>query len=249
MNEKILFDQLLEQAKDDSKVIGFLLLGSRGKGYEHEHSDYDVLLVVSDDYEKGAKEKYETSNDMDVGVESLTSFSSSPPWDSPDSWNRYDFTHVKVLIDANDRIVDLAERRGTMTDTEKKNVIRSSLDGYINAVFRVVKCDRSGSESGIRFESAASIPFLLDILFALENRPRPFWRYIEQELKQYPLKKLPWNVDQFIQDMLDILTTGNVKLQQRMLGEIKKVFTTEGFGKVFDDWEGKDEWILNYKSE
>ena len=153
-----------------------------------------------------------------------------------------------IYNDKTGEVEILSKKRGTMTDFESKALIRSALDGYINAVFRVVKCYSSGSESGIRFESATSIQYLLDTLFALEKRPRPFWRYTEQELKQYPLKKLPWSVEQFLVDILDILTTGNVQLQQRMLGEIKVLLTKGGFGDVFDAWEGKDEWAINYMS-
>jgi predicted nucleotidyltransferase len=40
-------ERLLEEARGDDKVVGVVVLGSRGKGaFATERSDWDVLLVV-----------------------------------------------------------------------------------------------------------------------------------------------------------------------------------------------------------
>lgn len=248
MNKHARFENLVHQAEADEGVLGLLVLGSRGKGFEHERSDYDVTLIVRDEYETAAR-RYEESAEMDVGIETLSSFLTSSAWGSPEAWDRYDFTHVLIPIDKTGTIARLAEKRGLMTKAEAQAFIRQRLDGYVNAVFRVVKCARDGSSSGVRLESAESIPCLLDVVFALEQRPKPFARYLELELKKYPLQKLPWGADEFLHDIMDILATGNVRLQQNMLRTIKTMFTKEGYADIFDAWEGKDEWAIEYAME
>ena len=85
------------------------------------------------------------------------------------------------------------------------------------------------------------------MVFALHNRPRPFYGYLEKELKAYPLKKLPWPTDEFLKKILLILSTADLPTQQEILQAMEKLLRREGFGKVFDDWKGKDKWAMTYK--
>ena len=43
------FNQLLERAKADNNIVGLFLVGSRGKGFENEHSDYDIKIITNDE--------------------------------------------------------------------------------------------------------------------------------------------------------------------------------------------------------
>jgi len=132
-------------------------------------------------------------------------------------------------------------------ESERHDFIASSLDDYINYVFRSVKCFRNQNIFGARLEASASIPSLLDVLFALHNRLRPFYGYLEKELKAYSLEKLPWPADEFLKKILLILSTADIKIQQEILKAMEKLSRREGFGKVFDDWKGKNKWAMTYR--
>ena len=48
------------------------------------------------------------------------------------------------------------------------------LDGYVNYAFRSLKNDRDGRHLERRLDAAESVPWLLDTVFALEGRVRPY---------------------------------------------------------------------------
>ena len=45
---KAQFNKILQEFKKDPDVIGAFLSGSRGKGFEHQDSDYDLYVIVKD---------------------------------------------------------------------------------------------------------------------------------------------------------------------------------------------------------
>jgi len=242
------FNQLLERVKVDVNIIGFFLIGSRGKSFENEHSDYDPIIIVKDDLVKILKDEFmkQKSEDIDLNVMSLSEFKDYAKWGSTFAWDRYAFLHVKAIVDKTGEVQKLIEEKGLIPESERHNFIADSLDGYINQVFRSIKCIRNNNILGARLEASVSIPCLLDLVFALENRPKPFSGYLEKELKVYPLKKLPWPTDEFLQKILFILSTADIKTQQEFLKKIEILLRAEGFGKVFDEWKGKDKWAMTY---
>lgn len=245
------FKELLKEAKTNPDIIGFFLGGSRGKGFQNSHSDYDPRMVVKDGVAKRYQKKYEKMKlkEIDLAILSLSEFRKYALWGSPEAWDRYDFTHVKALVAKNQEIQKLINEKGSIPKNKRHNFITYSLDAYINGVFRSVKCLRNRNVAGARLEAAASIPYLLDLVFALHNKPKPFYGYLDRELKKYPLEKLPWSGNRFSKMILDVLSTANLKTQQTILKVIEKLFREEGFGQIFDGWEGKDKWAMNYHIE
>jgi predicted nucleotidyltransferase len=70
------YEKALEEAKNNDDVVGFILTGSRGKGFDNEHSDYDAIMVVKDEAAKVLHDKYEplTLENVDLSVWSLSEF-------------------------------------------------------------------------------------------------------------------------------------------------------------------------------
>ena len=52
--EKV-FNKILEEVKKDPNILGFFLGGSRSKGKITKHSDYDVYIIVKDEFLKKYK--------------------------------------------------------------------------------------------------------------------------------------------------------------------------------------------------
>jgi predicted nucleotidyltransferase len=243
------FDYLLHMAKEDSNVTGFILLGSRGKGFENEYSDYDIIIIAEDNFLEICKEKYEKehSEKLDLGVLSLSEFENYAEWSSQTSWDRYTFSHVKALVDKTGEIQRMIDLKGQIPESVRNDVIADSLDAYINQVYRSMKCFRTGNIVGARLEASREIPYLLDFIFALHNRLKPFYGYLEKELKSYPLEKMPWKTEDFLRKILLILSTADIDTQQELLKSVEILSRKEGFGKVFDDWTGRDKWAMTYK--
>lgn len=242
------FNTLLEVARTDDNILGFILGGSRGKGFENENSDYDVRMIVKDEVAEEYEKKHQSSEGIDLCVDSYSYFKNYAAWDGSDAWDRYDFTHDKVLVDKTGDIASIAAEKGQVPEGVRKAFIERSLDGYINGVYRSVKCIKNDNKTGAIFEAANSIPYLLDALFAFNGRMKPFLGYLEKELKTYPLAKTPLGTQEFMMNLLKILRTGDIRSQQRLFKSVSDFFKREGFQSVFDAWEGKDGLILSFNS-
>lgn len=248
------YEDVLKDAEASEHVLGFILTGSRGKGFENEHSDYDAVMVVADENVKTLQDKYEalTLENIDLSVWSLTDFKKYADWDSTGSswWDRYDYAHVKILVDKTDgELEKIVREKGYIPPEKQKAFTDRWLDGYVNGVFRSVKCIRNGNKSGAHLEAVHSILDLLTAVFAMNGRHRPFLSYVEKELQSYPLEHLPWSSDEFVAKIQKVLETADLETQQELLRGVENMGREMGYGQVFDDWEGKDKWTMTYSPE
>ncbi|MEI7720225.1 MAG: hypothetical protein WCI89_03395 [bacterium] len=50
---------------------------------------------------------------------------------------------------------------------------------------------------------------------------------------------MPWGVDEFVTNYKTILTTGDIKTQEKIYTVVKNLFQAQGYTKALDDWKGK----------
>ena len=74
-----------------------------------------------------------------------------------------------------------------VTVSEQDAVLAARLDGYVNFVYRAVKADREGRRLERRLDAAESLAWLLDVVFALSARVRPYNKYLAWELQEHLL--------------------------------------------------------------
>jgi hypothetical protein len=67
------------------------------------------------------------------------------------------------------------------------------LDAYINQLYRCVKSRRDGVADAALLDEMESPPWLLETVFALHGRLRPYNRYLRWELENFPLPD-NWNI-------------------------------------------------------
>jgi len=247
------FQSIVKQVDSDPNVIGLFLSGSRGKELHNEYSDYDFRIILNDNTPQEVKtkfEKYDELDGLDCGIYTLSELKEYAELGTECEWDRYSFAHVKVTIDKTDgelqRIID---EKGKIPKNHLQKYISGYLDGYINAVYRSMKCLRDNYTFGFRLEAASSISSFLICAFAVHDRRlSPYPKYIQFELEKYPLTKFPWTSKVLIDKIQKILETGDYKIQQELLIEMEKIMRKEGFGDVFDSWEGQDKWTMTFKS-
>jgi hypothetical protein len=244
------YQQALGEANKNEDVLGFILTGSRGKGFENEHSDYDAIMIVKDESANEIREKLKGVRDgLDLTIQSLSEFKKAAEWESADAWNRYDYAHMQLIIDrTNGEIKTLIEQKGKISPEKLKDFIGQALDGYINGVYRSVKCIRNHNGFGGQLEASNSMLDLLTLVFAFEGRHRPFLGYVEKELQKYPLEKLSWPPKEFVQKMEKVMTTADLETQQELLRGIENIGREMGYGHMLDAWEGKDKWSMEFKA-
>lgn len=249
MNTQEQVDQIFKEAKNDPNILGLYFNGSKGKGLVTEFSDYDLDMIVKDEAKAEYEKKYSNigNPNIEINVMTLQELKDNAEFGSDSFWNRYSFVHLKAGLDKTGEIQKIIDTKAVIPADRKENFINSALDHYINQVYRSVKCFRDGNLKASQLEAAESVEPLLNAVFALESRIRPYHKYLEWELTNFPLIKLPWNKDQFLETLLKIIKTADIKTQQETLKNVEATFRKEGFNKVFDDWKEKLPWMENFK--
>lgn len=241
MNKDEIYQKILEEAESDPDVIGFVLDAGRGKGFVTERSDYDILVIVKDNKKQDGKEKYEkyyTTEIIDIGVCTLLEFKNSDGWGTEEEPYRYGYAYIKAQVDKTGEIQKIINEKGIIPPDKVKEFVSRELDSYMNLYYRSMKNHRDGNMMAAHFDGAESMFYLLTIMFGIEGRLRPYNKFLEWDLKEHPLKLLPWSPDEFIRKLKKIATIGDIETQKEIFSKICELFRREGYGKVIDGWAG-----------
>ena len=243
------YERLIAEARRDPDIIGVALCGSRGKNARTRHSDYDVLVFVKDGLTGRYEQRFlDHPADFEVSFVTLDWFRNYAAIGSAYEWDRYNWTHLIAPLDkTGGELQQLIDQKGIFTQQEARIVIERFLDAYLNQVYRSIKCLRDGNQLGFRLEANDSISPLLAVLFALHNgRIRPYYKYLEWELTNWPLELLSINSTRLLASLQQILSCADCSAQQLLLGEVQRLGRAAGFGAILDAWEGKDEWARTF---
>ena len=235
------YQAICKESTENENELGLFLGGSRGKSKDFltKYSDMDVYVILSDSAPEELKQKIESykSEYFEMRAYGFDEFKNYAAWGSEKEWDRYNFSHNTAVIDKTDEIQKIMDEKGTLPKQVQKKVAAEALDSYINQVYRSAKYFRDGNKVSAYLDASESLPYLMTTLYSLEGRLKPYNKYFEWELKNYPLKFLPWSVEEFIADYLDILKTGNSDTQAKVFKGIKKLFIDHGFNETIDGWK------------
>ncbi|MEK7658260.1 MAG: hypothetical protein AAB352_00130 [Patescibacteria group bacterium] len=232
------YELYLEKAKNDDRIIGVILAGGRGKGIATKNSDYDILFITTDDGLNNVIKNYPGTEYVDSLPHAISDFREYAKTGSATEWDKYSFTHISAVIDKTGEIQKLVEEKGSLMPDVAHKIARTALGGYLNSVHRSLKHIRDGKSLAAQLDAAESISNLLVFLFAVENRVCPFNKFLEWELKNYPLKNLPIKPSDFLKKILIIIKKSNPKIQKEILEIVKKVAIENGHSDEIKDWEG-----------
>lgn len=196
-DDRMLIAGLAERYAADhgSGLLGLVLSGSTARGMATDSSDLDVYVVLSD--ETAQAPAASRSSAVDEIPITLTDLESVPRFGSPGWWQRWSFAWAPTLLDRTaGRIPAAARRQATLTPDESHAVLidHDRLDGWLNLAYRALKADRDGLRAECRLDAAESVPWLLDVVFALAGRVRPYNKYLTWELTEHPIKDWPVDV-------------------------------------------------------
>lgn len=169
-------------------LLGIVLTGSAGRDCATERSDLDVMVVLTD--EAAAGRTTHRDPDVDEIPENWSDLLTVAPFGTEDWWMRWSFAWAPVLLDRTGG--DLAEavrRQATLLPDEADAVLidHDRLDGWVNFAYRALKNDRDGRTLEARLDAAESVPWLLDVVFAIAGRVRPYNTYLPWELRTHPV--------------------------------------------------------------
>jgi hypothetical protein len=232
----------LDAAGEDANIVGVFLGGSRGKGFETPHSDFDVYVIV---YDAALCKLPRHDPPFEWLVMTLEEFRSHATWNSDTAWNRPTFSHVKALIDKTGEVQALLEVKSCIPSSERRTFLEEALDSYINSVYHSLKCHRRAETLGALLEANASLPFALDVIFGLEGRVRPFLSYLQLELERYPLNS---SSETILENVHRIASQSDLPAQGTLL-ELIEARTQPEFQAVFDGWSEAYPWMKSYLLE
>lgn len=190
------------EADHGEKLLGLVLSGSAGRGMVTHRSDLDVFVVVADTgvHESGTSR----SAALDESLVAIDDLERVPPFGTNGWWFRWSFAWAPILFDrTGGRLASALHRQATVTAGEAESILveHDRLDGWLNYAYRALKNDRDGRPLERRLDAAESMPWLLDVIFTLEGRVRPYHKYLPWELHRHPLSN--WAAE----DLLDLLTS------------------------------------------
>ena len=173
-------------------LLGIVLSGSAGRDYATERSDLDVMVVLTD--EAAADRRTERSPDVDEIPERWSDVQTVAPFGTEWWWMRWSYAWAPVLLDRTDgALADAVRRQATLTPDEADAVLidHDRLDGWVNFAYRALKNDRDGRALEARLDAAESVAWLLDVVFAIAGRVRPYTPYRPWELRTHPVEGWP----------------------------------------------------------
>jgi hypothetical protein len=227
------FDELLEVARGREDVLGLYVFGSRGRDFMvDERSDWDVCVVLG---EEEARERFEREFPFAHGarVEIVTATLDELRKETSEH-GRYAAAHAAVVLDkTGGELSRVVAEHESLPPGTRDGVVREALDGYINQTKRSLRY-------GTRLDAVEAIPHALRTIFALEDRVRPYNKYLEWELRHHPLAD--WDADVLL-PLLDRVLAGEPHAQRELFNLVEPLARREGFGDVVDGWEPDVAWL------
>ncbi|EWT00397.1 hypothetical protein N865_15870 [Intrasporangium oryzae NRRL B-24470] len=209
-------DEIL--GREDPQIVGVVLSGSAARGMATRWSDVDVFVVR----DAPADTTVLRSAAVDEVPVSLAELERPETFGTDGYWYRWSFAWARVLRDdTGGRVSAAVHRQAILTPTEQDAVLGARLDGYVNLVYRALKADREGRETGRRLDAAESVPWLLDVVFALGGRVRPYNKYLAWELREHPLAVPEWSADVLV-PQLEALLDGDPAALREVFASVER---------------------------
>ncbi|MEU2267858.1 hypothetical protein ABZ568_15860 [Streptomyces olindensis] len=227
------------RAAADPGVVGLVLSGSRvHAGMPTVHSDYDLHVILEDRHASPIAElDWFRSAHLDLVVIPLAEFRTRGMPGRPDSFARYAYVHAEVLLDRLDgTIARILDEKRTLGAAEARAAVDGWLDAYVNQTYRSLKSYRDGRPGMGHLDAAESVPYALEVLFALHRRVRPYNKYLRWELERQPLGAARWDADRLLPVLRRVLADGDPATQRALFTGVEEAARRAGHDRVLDSW-------------
>ncbi|GAA5149665.1 hypothetical protein GCM10023340_25360 [Nocardioides marinquilinus] len=234
-------------AQHGDGLLGLVLTGSAGRQMATARSDLDVFVVLSDDAARHRSTS--RSPELDEIPVPLSELERPWPFGTEDWWGRWAFAWAPVLLDRTDgRLTDAVRRQASVDAAEARAVLlqHDRLDGWLNFAYRALKSCRDGRRRECRLDAAESVPWLLDVVFTLSGRVRPYNKYLAWELAEHPLPASPGDRPLDLLDLVERTLDGDAgavretfaALEPRLRRDPELAAVVDGWGAELDVLRG-----------
>lgn len=215
--------------------------GSAARGMATERSDVDVLVVRAE--MTGLETRRSAA--IDEIPDSLVELEDVSPYGSAGWWGRWSYAYAEVLRDDTDGRISAAVRRlATVDGAEQRDILvgHSRLDGWVNFAYRSLKSWRDGRPFESRLDAVESLPWLMDVVFTLAGRVRPYNKYLAWELREHPLVVPEWSAERFLPE-IELMVAGDPAALRRTFAVVdREVRIWDAAHGTTVCGDGMDEW-------
>ncbi|MFE5191575.1 hypothetical protein [Streptomyces sp. NPDC056628] len=230
------YDAFVALAVADPAVAGLVLKGSRAhEGMATRHSDHDLYVVLADGCTSGlTRFAGHRSAELDLVIVTVPEFRAA----GMPGFERYALARARVVLDRlGGGIARILAEKARLTAGEAARDAATWLDAYANSLYRSLKNHRDGQALAARLDAADSVRHLLELLFVLDRRPRPYNKYLVWELDRHPLPG--WDTGALLHAVDRVTATGDVTVQRHLFVRVEAAVRRAGHGGVLDAW-GED---------
>jgi hypothetical protein len=231
--QPLTYDEVVRIAEADPAVVGLFLIGSQSMdGLTTDLSDHDLFIITGAATASGLERHHGMrSPALDLNVLPLDDLLA----DVVPDYVRYAFARSRVVLDRTDgRMTAFLESKRRLDPQRAFDHAAEVLDAYANSMFRSMKNLRDGRALAGHLDAADSVGYLLELLFTLDGRPRPYNKCLEWELEHHPLPG--WDTATLLDTLGRITATADADLQRGLFAEVEPKARKAGHGKVLDDW-------------
>lgn len=232
------WDDVLSFAEEDERVVGLVLLGSRGRGIGvDDASDHDACLVLRHaDAVDEARRRFPTrhGDPVELFPMTLAQLDAFAALGTPEEAHRYAYVHLTPLVDRSDgelqRILDAKE---LLAPLDAAMTARSAIDEAANAIYRSLRY-------GTPLDGAEAVAPLLRAVFALDGRIRPFHKYLAWEFEHHPLPG--WSPAD-VGGLLAGVAVGESSALHEAFRRLEAAARRSGLDEVVEGWEPDVGWL------
>jgi hypothetical protein len=231
------YHALLKIARADPNILGVILSGSRGAGRATARSDHDVKVVVRDAVARKYRRRFTPPvPGLDLRVQGVTEFELGADRGPQTEGYGPSFAHIRVPIDKTGRVAKVAREKARVPRDRVRDYTAAQLDGYLNELLRSLKNFRDGNSFAGHLDATRSLPYLFETMFGSEGRWAPYAKYLEWELREFPLRFPPLPTNRLLRLVGRILKHGDVRSQRALFLAVERSLRPRGYGRVFDSW-------------
>jgi predicted nucleotidyltransferase len=222
-------EALAREASEDADSLGLVVTGSRAAGTEDEHSDYDVVWVLTDDaFERlfpgdaraRAERSFRDAPHADIVYSCprlLAAVAAEPGWWTPG------YASARVLLDKTGEVAEALRRIAERPAESASAEVFEAYDAYLNSFVRSLRAWQKGDELGARLHAAESAVYLVRALFALERRWPPYHDHLHRELGL--LAAQGWEPGFLEVGVLELARGGEPAAQQRLQARVEALMS------------------------
>jgi predicted nucleotidyltransferase len=232
---KELMKKLLNQYIVDESVLGVILIGSFGKGYQDEHSDIDLEVIVTEnrynEFEKNAQRIIHTE-DYDIGFTTIDKLQRIK--ESEKDVEHWRYKDCPILHDKTGKLAEILKEITRYDEDSRMERLKRYYLGYWENTLYSMGCLRRKNILSARIYAAIAIQELIWLLFNLNYRwaPKLQWAFKELPL----LQKTPINFEAQIES---IIVKPDAEKQSKLWNETAQLLRQEKY-----DWVDHPETIL-----